>query len=406
MKIGINCTRLDPAYKGGVNSFAFGLLDGFAASKRDHDFVIFASPFNRAIFSRYEGLPNFRVTEIHEAYPPAEHGRLQWIARRIFPALPWRLRYRLPLPGINKWLNARYAGEMEKAADVIFTPYVPPPLFPFCARPTVYSLHDLQHVHFPEFFSPEQRLERNANFDATVKHASMIQATSRQMRDEFIKNFPGLAPERIAIIPEGVDVGLYSNAIGLADVKSRYHLPQDFIFYPAQLWHHKDHLTILRALLQLKREGLVIPLVLTGARTSATKAIFDFVEENALSSQVHYLGLVPYEDVVALHRAARFLVTASLYEAGSIPMLEAAAAGTPIVGSAIPSHMEHAEDLQINLFPPGNSEALAAVLARIWRDDGLVASQVQHNMTAIQNFSWARAAERYLDTFESLAPSR
>ena len=402
MRIGINCLRIDPTYKGGVNSFTFGLLDGFAASRRGHEFVIFATPFNRAIFSVYEKLPFFRVMEIAENPPPRRHGIARWLARKTFNALPWPIRHRLPMLRLNKWLNARYAKEMAGTADVIFVPYVPSPLFPFPDVPTLYSLHDLQHIHFQDFFTPEQQLERAANFATTVRHAAMIQATSRQMHGEFLAQFPELTSDRIVIIPEGVNVEAYTSDGARDEVRARYALPGKFAFYPAQLWHHKNHLTILKALARLKQQGVTIPLVLTGKHYSASQPLFDFIEQNGLAGQIFYLGVVPYDDIIALHRAARFLVTASLYEAGSIPMLEAAAAGTAIIGSNIPSHAEHAEELQMQLFAPTDDGALAALLEQVWDQDALIETQTAHNLAAIRKFTWNNAAERYLDTLETI----
>jgi glycosyltransferase involved in cell wall biosynthesis len=402
MRVGINCLRIDPGYKGGVNSFTFGLIDGFAASRRGHEFVIFAGQFNRHIFARYETLSNFRVVQIDDLTPSARQRPVRGAARKMFYALPWWIRYRLPLLYVNRWLNEPYDRQMSEDADVIFTPYAPSPLFPFPDTPTLYSIHDLQHIHFSQFFTPEQMLEREANFATAVEHAAMIQATTRQMRDEFLEHFPTLTADRVVIIPEGVDVDSFVQNDFRPDVRERYSLPKHFAFYPAQLWHHKNHITILKALARLKEQGTIVPLVLTGARYSASQPLFDFIVEHDLTAQVFYLGLVPYEDVIALYRAARFLVTASLYEAGSIPMLEAAAAGTPIIGSAIPSHTEHSEELRMQLFLPTNDAALAELIARVWDDDALIASQVKFNNKAIQKFTWKNAAERYLDAFESM----
>jgi glycosyltransferase involved in cell wall biosynthesis len=402
MRVGLNFLRLDPSYKGGVNSFAFGLADGFAASRRGHEFVIFAGAHNIHMFAPYEALPNFRVMHVNEVNPSFWAGPVRRLVREGFLRLPWTIRYRIPQLHFNKWLNAPYARQMEKAADVLFTPYVAPPLFPFPNIPAIYSIHDLQHVHFPQFFNEEMKLERKANFAATEWHAAMIQATTRQMRDEFLDYYPLLTPERVVIIPEGVNVDAYTNEDGREDVRLRYRLPEKFIFYPAQFWPHKDHITILKALSRLKQQGIIISLVLTGAKSPLTESLLEFAAQDGLDGQVYYLGVVPYEDVIALHRAARFLVTTSLYEAGSIPMLEAAAAGTAIIGSGIPSHTEHSEELQMQLFPPSDDAALAALLHKSWGDDDLIARQVAYNRQAIRKFTWNSAAERYLDAFEAL----
>lgn len=402
MRIGVNCLRIFPNYSGGVNSFTLGLLSGFAASAnaRAHDFVIVVTPQNRSFFSRFESVPNFRFLEIDDY----QFGMNRFRARvaATFSKLPWRLRYRLPLLSLNNWLYGPLAARLADEADLFYVPYAPPPLFAYPDKPTVYSIHDLQHVHFPEFFTPEQRLERDALFAACVRHSALLQATSRQMKDEFLAHFGFLDSSQIPLIPEGVDIDAFHQPL-LGNVKARYNLPEEFLFYPAQLWHHKNHITILKALHRLKQSGKTIPLVLTGARYEASQYLFDFINTNQLSEQVFHLGILPYEDVIALHRAARFMITASVYEAGSIPILEAAAAGTPILASDVPSHAEHAETLKIHLFPPKDDAALATLLDRVWADEPSRHSQIEHNNFAIKEFSWKNAAERYVNAFVAAA---
>jgi glycosyltransferase involved in cell wall biosynthesis len=204
------------------------------------------------------------------------------------------------------------------------------------------------------------------------------------------------------VIPEGVDIDLFARSRADNDVVARYELPPSFLFTPAQLWHHKNHLTTLRALKRLKDRGLTMPLVLTGAEYTAAKGIFDFIRENGLEDQVFYLGVVPFDDIIALHQRARFLVTASLYESSSIPILEAAAAGTPIIAGRIPPHEEMAEHLEMRLFTPRDEEDLARVLEEAWPDEETSRAQVAANRVGVQHYSWDNAAQMYLRLFERL----
>lgn len=432
MRIGLNCLRTAPGYGGGVNSFTFGLLDGFAATRRTHQFVLFHTPENASIFSKYADAPNFRLVTINEKnrwtgrgainfLPERVRNRLHrdkpnffvvtneeknaWMARGAFKLLPWRVRYRLPLLALNRWWNSVYAKEMLAHADIFYVPYAPPALFPYPDAPTVYSIHDLQHAHYPQFFSSEQLLERRALFASCGEHAALIQASSEQMRDDFLANISGLTPDRIVVIREGVDVKRYAQPPANNDVRSRYGLPDSFMYYPAQLWHHKNHITVLKAVVRLRERGISRPLVLSGAKYPGSQHLFDFISQNNLGDRVFYLGLVPFEDVIALLHAAKFLITSVLYESSSIPILEAAAAGTPVIASHTPANEERTRDLQMQLFTPTDNAELAALLAKVWDDDATIRRQVEHNNVAIRRFAWSSVAEDYLDAFEKLHES-
>lgn len=394
MRVGINCLRIYPEYKGGTNSFTIGLLDSFARIGAPHEFKVFVTPWNKEMFEKYDSFQHVDVIEIEES----DHSWLRTIHRR----LPLQLKRRLPLntPSV---LTSGSVDVLAREADVIYVPYVPPPrLFPFPTVPTVYSIHDIQQVHFPQFFTREELVEREAAFAKCVEHAAMIQASSRFMARDFCDHFPKLNESNVEVIPEGVDVDLFSRPLPHNDVVGRFGLPESYLFTPAQLWPHKNHVTTLKALKRLKDRGLTVHWVLTGAKYSASDGIFDFVEANGLEDQVHYLGLVSLEDVIALHQHARFLVTASLYESSSIPILEAAAAGTPIIAGRIPPHEEMAEHLEMRLFTPTDDAELADVLADALDDVERSQSQVAANRVGIRLYSWDNAALMYLQLFERI----
>src|SRR5205807_2334157 len=153
---------------------------------------------------------------------------------------------------------------IAREAEVQFVPFCPPQVFPFPPVPTIYSIHDLQHVHYPEFFTPQQRLERKVIFRQCIDHATAIQASSRYMLRDFLEHFPSLKESRVFIVREGVEIETFSAPCNVADLKAKYSLPDAFLFFPAQLWHHKNHITVLRALRRLKECNIRIPLVLTG----------------------------------------------------------------------------------------------------------------------------------------------
>jgi glycosyltransferase involved in cell wall biosynthesis len=394
MRIGINVFSISPCYKGGVNSFTFGLIDAFGRIDNPHTFVIFVNADNREMFKKYDADPRFRLVEINQT-----NHRL---VRSGFYRLPWKIRYRWPAGVLNGILNGPSATIMAGQADVHFVPFCPPFLFPFPAKPTIYSIHDVQHAHFPEFFSPQQLLERKTQFDQCVNHATVIQASSRYMRLDFLKHFPSLDETKVVVIREGVDIDVFRRPQATVEVVKRYGLPKSFLLYPAQLWHHKNHITILRALKRLRERNIVISLVLTGARYEASQGIFDFIEQNSLSSQVFYLGLVPFEDIVALYQASQFLIMSSLHESSSMPILEAAAAGAAIIASRTPAIEEMAENLEMQLFTPTDDNELANLLEAAWSDDSMRRRQIEANKTNISRFSWDNAARKYIEVFESM----
>jgi len=392
MRIGINCLKIDPFFAGGLNTYVFGLLDGFAAAANGHGFHLYVSHANQHLFAKYAGEKGFELIVAGD--------RLQGIRSAVCRAT---LLFKSPklyeLASNTAFSNLR--AMMDADCDILYTPTVVLPCFN-SRKPTVLSMHDIQHVHYPEFFSWPRRLSRKLTYALSARHANYFQASSNFIKQDLLTHFTEISPEQVHVIREGVILEEFSKRRDHEALRRRYGLPERFLFYPAQLWRHKNHLTILKALKRIQtQEGLKIPLVLTGARYSAAPAISRFVADQEMN-YIRYLGKVPFEDLVGLHQMAAFHINASLYESSSLPILEAAAAGTPIIGSKIPPIEELGRVLQLNLFEPLDAKALARLILDLWKDETTPALQVAHNREHIALYSWENAARKYLQLFSRI----
>ena len=89
------------------------------------------------------------------------------------------------------------------------------------------------------------------------------------------------------------------------------------------------------------------------------------------------------------------MITAVLYESSSLPILEAAASGLPIIASDTPPNKEMAKNLKINLFESNNHKKLAKLIYNSWIDfNG--DSQIKYNLNKINRYSWDSIASNYI----------
>lgn len=395
IRVGINCLHIDPFSVGGVNSYTLGLLEGFANVGNGHQFRVYASQANQHLFEQFRKLDTFAVVVVKD--------RLLGVKSRVCQAtlLSWSNDlYKLASDAL--YSNTRKLIDAE--TDVMYTPT--PVLQWFNSRkPTVLSMHDIQQVHHPEFFSWPRRLSRKITYGLSARYANYLQASSHYIKEDLVAHFRDLPPEQIEVIPSGVIIERFASP-SASDVRRRYGLPERFLLFPAQLWPHKNHLTVLKALKQVETEhGTKIPLVLTGDKFPATpKKIFEFMAEQAMG-YVQYVGKVPSEDMIALYQNAAFMITATLHESSSLPILEAAAAGTPIIASKIPPIEELAQVLQLNLFDPLDVDGLARLILDLWNDEKAASAQAAVNRRQINCFSWDNSARKYLQFFEKILDS-
>jgi glycosyltransferase involved in cell wall biosynthesis len=395
MRIGIYLAGLNPSYVGGLTTYATGLLNGLISNHRGCEIVTFvngdAKPF---LDDRIRIAPHASYVLVNEP------------SRSI-------AEYLTRLPGLDIFhkhvRNWRMSGVSEKistACDVV--------LFPLCFMatyrlgiPSIVSFHDLQHELYPQFFSWRALRARRVLFGATFRYATLIQASSNAMKNDALRIYRDrLVPQRITVIPEGVDYSVFSGPCD-EDARKTYGLPDEFMFYPAQLWHHKNHLRLLKAIeLAWTKDKMKISLVLTGAEFEAGLAIRSFIQDRGLGDRVFLLGKVPFKSLLSLYRQASYVVSASLHESNCLPVLEAAASGSPIIVSDIPPNRESAEIFQLRLFDPVDVEDIATTLSEAWRHRCANQEAIGANRESARSYDWTVVAGMYLDSAERLVGAR
>ena len=101
-----------------------------------------------------------------------------------------------------------------------------------------------------------------------------------------------------------------------AEIKAKYQLPDHYALYPASFSQHKNHLTLMKALLILRdRYHERIPLVLSGyweESNPAYQAVIHFIKDHALEEQVKIVGYIPEKEMPYLYLNCTFLVFPAL----------------------------------------------------------------------------------------------
>lgn len=270
--------------------------------------------------------------------------------------------------------------------------------------PYVMNLADIQHEHFPEFFTPEQVADRRKHFLSSATAAAAVCVADEWTRRDILCHLP-IPPEKVHAIPLAPTWEAKPSAPrALEEVMSgtSEQWPEAFIYYPAQTWAHKNHLRLFEALARLREEGLVVPLLCTGHLNEHYPQLERRLEELDLSRQVRFLGLVSEAAVQALYLAARAVVVPTLFEGGAgIPVLEAMAMGRPLAASKVCGIPEAVGDAGL-LFDPMDPADMAGAIRRLWLDRDLATGLGLRGQARMQARSWSRTAAAYLDVYESV----
>lgn len=201
---------------------------------------------------------------------------------------------------------------------------------------------------------------------------------------------------RIELVPNGVDVADFQPAEILSGGPLR-------LLCVARLIERKGQRHLIEAVKRLADEGVdvILDLVGTGDAEPVQRKL---AEDLGVAERVHFVGYVPREEIARHYAAAHVFVLPSYNEGMSVATLEAMAVGLPVVVTRTGGTVELVE-AGVNglVFDWADVETLTAHLRRLATDRDLARSMGAASRVRAANFSWAAAAEAYLQMFDRIA---
>ncbi|MFW6126037.1 MAG: glycosyltransferase family 4 protein [Chloroflexota bacterium] len=401
LRVAINAQILPGRGSGGVESVVAGLVRALGRLEDGTEEYVIIGPWQDPGWLRTYVGPNERIVS---GPRPAESSLARALGRLIPLAAGWRSVLRRLVgfvPSAQPQVPVSDGFYEGLGCHVI---HFPSQQFVICALPSVYNPHDLQHLHYPQFFAPSTIARRETIYPAGCHFAHTVTVASQWVKQDLVDHYR-MSARKVQVIPWAPPTQAYPEPSpgDIAAAQRKYELKVPFALYPSMTWEHKNHIRLLEALALLRdRAGLRLNLVCTGHKHDFWNHIEERLVELELEDQVSFLGMVPPEDLRALYRLARFVVMPSLFEAASGPLFEGWQEDTPVACSAVTSLPEQAGDAAL-LFDPLSVEAIAQSLARMATDDDLLEGLRQRGRRRLQDFSWERTAKAYRAVYRRAA---
>jgi len=215
----------------------------------------------------------------------------------------------------------------------------------------IFTVWDLCHRDFMEF--PEVRENRifesrEKTYQHALTKAVAVIVDSELGKENVIRRY-GVDPERVEILPfspapeTGLDDDAYQT--GFVDIKQKYQINSDYIYYPAQFWAHKNHVYILKAIALLKeKHDTELYAVFSGSDKGNLDHVLAVAESLGIKHLVNYVGFVPNEEIPYLYKQSLALVMPTYFGPTNLPPLEAFELGVPVVYSDLPGLREQVGD--------------------------------------------------------------
>ena len=203
--------------------------------------------------------------------------------------------------------------------------------------------------------------------------------------------------DRIHVVPVGVDPDLFRPIPGVAKVPGR------IITTASADVAMKGLVYLLEAAAKVRAER-EINIVIIGKPKEGSKTV-ETLRQLGLDDVVQFVSGVSDERIVELYSEAELAVVPSLYEGFSLPAIEAMSAGTPLIattGGALPE-VCGTHDETCLLVPPGDSEALAAMISTALANPELRARVgAAGRQRVIDHWSWRHTAEKTVKQYRGL----
>ncbi|MGQ0743426.1 MAG: glycosyltransferase family 4 protein [Acidimicrobiales bacterium] len=306
-----------------------------------------------------------------------------------------------PLPSrlaTRAWARG-VAGPPPSAGSVIHAPSLAVP--PCGRRPTTVMVHDLAWRRVPGAFTPRGRRWHDQALARVLASEQVILAPSAATADDLMA--AGAASERIEVIPEGADHLVAPDPAATTRLLSDLGIAGDFVLSVSTLEPRKNLRRLIEAYFTAPLPGRggsgFAALLVVGPRGWGEP-----LPENAATRGHPYPGGVTFagrvEDAVlsGLYARALALAYVPLWEGYGLPVIEAMAAGLPVVASPVPS--AGGATLEVD---PTDVVSIASGLARAVAPgperDHLVAA----GRTRAATLTWAAAAAGHVEVWRSLA---
>lgn len=364
--------------RGGVAVYHRRLITLMSEMAPEDDFRLFTYYFGRRaeVEARLAPPPGARWTRLHARWPERLVRRAEW---------GWGV------PLVESYLAA-------KGADLYHCHRVP-----VTAKvPLVTTVHDLFTEVHPEWSSDWMK----ALFAEVVRpglgRCERVLAISESTKRDLVERW-GVAPERVQVILEGVDGGLFKPLPkeALAAVRAQYRLPERFLLMVGPFDPWCDPRYTVEALARLPSHLSSVGLVMAGPRGSLYEETRRRAEELGLGRRLSWIGYVPQADLVAAYNLAQALVFASGYEGFGLPVLEAMSCGTPVVTSRSGALPEVAGGAAL-LVDYDSPEQLAAAMTQVLDDGAVRATLRERGLRRAAQLPWEKAARETLAVYRSV----
>ena len=275
---------------------------------------------------------------------------------------------------------------------------------PLRSGKTVLTVHDLSFLVHPEYAEKGLRQYLERVVPPSVADASLVLADSESTGNDLMVLLD-VPPERVEVLLPGVEPRFAPvvDEIALESTRRKYDISFPYILTICTIEPRKNLIGLMKAFSRFR--GMTQSphkLVIGGGKGWLYQDVFATAHAIDVADDIVFLGYVEEDDLPALYTMSDLFAWVSFYEGFGLPVLEAMACGTPVVGSNRASLPEVIGDAGL-LVAPDEIDAIADAFRSVLGDEELAAELAGRGRKQASLFSWRSTAEQLLSIYQRLA---
>lgn len=258
------------------------------------------------------------------------------------------------------------------------------------------TIHDLSFLRVPETHTQRTVAVQTRLLRQCAEEADALVAVSEHCGRELV-DVMGVSPDRVHVVPNGVHLEEFEGPLDQAAhaaLAARLGITRDYFIHLGTLEPRKNVERLIEAYDRVRSRRHDLPqLVLVGKLGWKSEAILEAIRAKRGDGDIVHAGYVERDEAVLLLREARACLYPSLYEGFGLPVLEAMAAGTPVVtsdGSALP---EVVGDTGL-LVDPRDVESIASAIRLLLDDEQGAQQRAGKARLRAQGMTWDKSAAK------------
>lgn len=353
-----------------------------------NEVVVFTSKKKK----KREFVVNYKI----KYYPRLPRGYLQGHIFALFLLLIQR-KYKFDLIHIHKAEMAYYAIKLKGKLKV----------------PIIITTHGGDIQVCPEI-NYGSRLDPvlNKRIEYALRNADLLTAISTATKKQYL--VIGARPEKVVDIPNGVVLARFNDPYG--DIRDLLGFPrQTRLLLSVGRYHPvKGYEYLIKSMLQIRAYFKEVKCLIVGRGLEILKPIIrdlqvgnyvTLLDQEFLNKAKHNAGLnlgrIPDDILVSLYKSSDIYVSSSLIEGFSLAVVEAMAAGLPIIATNVPGNEDAVADGKNGLLVKAKSpKALSEAAIQLLKNDSLRTRMGKISMTMSKKYDWSIIAEKYIEAYD------